>query len=381
MIKYWLKNRLLLDVLIPILSVVILTIAFISPIFANLSQVALAKSLYKSDGLDFDVPSPSYEQIAWLEEEGSIESVFPYFFTKVELRVNGRGRETNVFFSDAFEKLDQTMYCEERLIEKGEENYSNPLLIDYQFARDMDAKIGSIVSVQFGSVRVEFQVSAIYETNTYYENGAVMAKWEGQQKAAIEGISPELTYSGAYIKATDILQCGQYLRAEYKPYGRLRDASEFTSQEAYEMHYNAFMAASYVNEIADFDFKGQAVKAEIEALERSAMQYKIVACIILVVMMLVANFLLWIRRSERGYFKACQLRGETKVWLYYLMSILIQTVMLVGGVILATTVVVVSSSLYIPMDIVATTFSAFVLVLLASVGVTVVENWILIKQK
>jgi hypothetical protein len=264
------KNRILFDILIPIILVIVTAFAFLSPIFSNIGETRLMTSLYENENLDFDIPSPSYEQISQLENESFIESVFPYFYTETDLSINGKTRETNLFFSDAFDKLDQTMYCQARLIEKSSQTYSNPILVDYQFVQDTGATLGSTVSVTLGTIKIDFQVSAIYETNTYYEGGAVMAKWEGLQKDTIMAISPKLVYSGAYVQASDFSQCKNYLETQYKPYGRLRDASEFATPEAYQIHYNAFMSANYANEITNFNVKGQEAMAKAEAKETNA---------------------------------------------------------------------------------------------------------------
>ena len=166
MFKYWMKNRILFDILVPIILVIVTAFAFLSPIFSNIGEARLMTSLYKNENLDFDIPSPSYEQISQLEGESFIESVLPYFYTEADMSVNGKTRETNLFFSDAFDKLDQTMYCQARLIEKSSQTYSNPILVDYQFVQDTGATLGSTVSVTFGTTKIDFQVSAIYETNT-----------------------------------------------------------------------------------------------------------------------------------------------------------------------------------------------------------------------
>ena len=149
------------------------------------------------------------------------------------------------------------MYCKSRLIETAKQDFSNPILVDYQFVQDTGVKIGSTISVSFGTDKIDFQVYDIYETNVYYDGGAVMAKWEGSHKEAIMALSPRLVYSGAYVQATDYQQCKNYFEKEYKPYGRLKDRSDFDTQEAYDIHYNAFMSANYANEITDFSDRGQ----------------------------------------------------------------------------------------------------------------------------
>lgn len=379
MFKYWIKNRAIFDVLIPLAFVVLLAFAFILPVFRNVGEAALTQSLSKSEKLDFDVPSPSYEQIAQLENEDCIESVFPYYYTETSLSVGEKTRQSKLFFSDVFDKLGQTMYCEARLIEKATEEYGNPLLVDYQFIQDTGAKLGSTVSVTLGTSKVDFQIAAIYETNTYYSGGAVMAKWEGAQKDAITAVSLKVVYSGAYIQATDHQQCKRYLEEQYKPYGRLRDESEFATHEAYETHYNAFMSGNYANEITDFALKAQEALPTVQKAERSTVTYKAFACVLLVVVMLAYNLLLWMRKSERKYFAKRRISGDKKILVYYGISTCAQSVLLIVGMLLAALIVPATLALYIPQSVVVSAAATFVAFAVAASLLVWLENVLLFK--
>ena len=380
MFKYWAKNRILFDILLPIILVVVAVFAFIVPMFSNLGEARLNTSLYENEKLNFDIPSPSYDQVSLLENETFIESVFPYFYTKVNLYVDGKARQTNLFFSDAFDKLDQTMYCKSRLIETAKQDFSNPILVDYQFVQDTGVKIGSTISVSFGTDKIDFQVYAIYETNVYYDGGAVMAKWEGSQKEAIMALSPRLVYSGAYVQATDYQQCKNYFEKEYKPYGRLKDRSDFDTQEAYDIHYNAFMSANYANEITDFSDRGQEAFATAKSKKNIANLYTILPHIIMAVVLIVYNLLMWFRKSERGYFSKRKVSGGGNAVVYYLISIFVQAVLIIGGMSVVSFVVPSKMSIYVPSEII---ISKSIISILASALIAVVvaiENMILTQK-
>lgn len=380
MFKYWAKNRILFDILLPIILVVVAVFAFIVPMFSNLGEARLNTSLYENEKLNFDIPSPSYDQVSLLENETFIESVFPYFYTKVNLYVDGKARQTNLFFSDAFDKLDQTMYCKSRLIETAKQDFSNPILVDYQFVQDTGVKIGSTISVSFGTDKIDFQVYAIYETNVYYDGGAVMAKWEGSQKEAIMALSPRLVYSGAYVQATDYQQCKNYFEKEYKPYGRLKDRSDFDTQEAYDIHYNAFMSANYANEITDFSDRGQEAFATAKSKKNIANLYTILPHIIMAVVLIVYNLLMWFRKSERGYFSKRKVSGGGNAVVYYLISIFVQAVLIIGGMSVVSFVVPSKMAIYVPSEII---ISKSIISILASALIAVVvaiENMILTQK-
>lgn len=380
MLKYWIKNRLLCDLAISIVLILLVAFFSILPIFNNAGESALAQSLYKNDKLNFDVPSPSYEQIAELENKEFIESVFPYFYTEVTFSINGANHQSRLFLSDSFNKLEQTMYCKERLIKKADKEYDNPLLVDYKFIKDTGLDLGSLVEISFGSSKVEFKIAAIYETNTYYDGGALMAKWEDLQKDLITAMSQKVVYSGAYIYATDYQQCKNYLEKEYKPYGRLRSESEFATHEAYVTHYEAFMAANYANEITDFTIKKQDVTTSIKKYDQNVTMYTVIACVILLAFPLIVNFLLWFRGSERKYFIQQKLKGSKNIGFYYIMSILMQTVLLLIGVILSINIISSTSKLYIPMEIVQKNMYTFILSIALSTILIIIENMLFVRK-
>ena len=380
MFKYWIKNRFLLDLIVPCVLVLLMVFAFITPMFNGIGEATLMQSIYKNEKMDFDIPSPSFAQIEQLENESFIESVFPYYYTESDVSVNGKTRETNLFFSDAMDKLGQTMYCSSRMIEKSNKDFENPILVDYQFVKDTGAKFGDTVSVTFGTTKIDFQIAAIYETNTYYDGGAVMAYWGGLQKDAIMAMSPNLTYSGAYVQAAQYSQCKQYFDTQYKPYGRLRDASEFATQEAYETHYNAFMSASYANEITDFSVQAKDAASKAESKTDAANRNILLACGIALAVMLIFNLLLWVRGSERVYFAKRKVRGAGNVVVYYLVSTIFQAAILIGGVTAAIMLLPSVSEFYIPTEVVTTKSIIFIIAMAIISIVVLVENMALAKK-
>lgn len=380
MLKYWTKNRMFPDILIPVALLLAITIAFIVPLYETLGEVRLAKSIYENEKLNFDIPSPSFSQISQLESKNAIVSVFPYFYTKINLTVDGKKRETNLFFSDTFDKLDQTMYCKSRLIENGNELYSNPILVDYRFVQDTGAKIGSIVSVTIGVTKIDFQVAAIYETNIYYDGGAVMAKWEGLQKDAITNISPKVVYSGAYVQAADYQQCKSYLETQYKPYGRLKDRSEFATQEAYDMHYNVFMSANYANEITDFTVKKQDAFSKVKAKENTVKLYTLMPIVILTISLIIYNLLMWLRKSEKGYFSRKNMSGGRNLTLYYLISILVQAAIIIGGTIIVIFVTPLNVPFYIPSSAIMSKSVVFIAAVACISVIVAIEDMVLLQK-
>ena len=380
MVKYWIKNRFFLDLIVPCLLVLLVVFAFVSPMFDVIGEATLMQSIYKNEKMDFDIPSPSASQIEQLEQESFIESVFPYYYTEIDVSVNGKERETNLFFSEAMDKLGQTMYCSSRRIEKSNKDFDNPILVDYQFVRDTGAELGDTVSVTLGGTKVDFQIAAIYETNTYYDGGAIMAYWGGTQKQVIMNSSTNLTYSGAYVQASNYSKCKQYLDTQYKPYGRLRDASEFATQEAYEIHYNAFMSSSYANEITDFSVKAKEATLKAEDKMSASNQYVIFACGVALTVMLIFNALMWVRNSERKYFASRKVYGAGNTVVYYLISSIFQAAILIGGITAAMLIIPSVSGFYIPTGVVTTKTIIFIVAIAIISILVLIENMILAKK-
>lgn len=377
MIKYWFKNRLVYDIIVPIVLVAIMIFAFIVPMFNNLAQANQMQSLYNNTKLNFDIPSPSYEQISQLESKEFIEGVFPYYFTKVSVKTSQKTRETNLFLSEAFDKLEQTMYCNARCIQKSKKEHTNPILVDYKFVQDTGAKLDETVSITFGSTKIDFQISAIYETNTNYTNGAVLVKWDGLQKQTITALSPNLTYSGAYVYATNTQQCKQYLQTEYKPYGRLKNPQDFATQEAYQTHYNAFMSANYSNEITDFSVKAQDVKSNVQSKQNTANLYAILVGVIMLVGLVASNFILWLRGSERKYFANRQIKGNKNTVVYYLVSTLTQAAIVIFGILISALVVPSTLTMYVPTAMAMSKTTILIISVAVVMMLVAVENMIL----
>ena len=74
MVRYWTKNRLIFDLIIPAVTVLLVAFAFISPLLEGIGEAALMRGVYANDKLDFNVSTPSHAQIDDLES-------LPFIFT------------------------------------------------------------------------------------------------------------------------------------------------------------------------------------------------------------------------------------------------------------------------------------------------------------
>lgn len=317
---YWVRHRLLFTIILCIASAMVVGLLFA---FSHITQQAgnyNTQSIYKNTDMDFIAPEPSYEQVAELEGTNGIDKVFPFYLTKTQVSVNGVSRTTTVLLSDQFQTVGITMYNDARVIEKASAEIENPIYIDWQFAKDTGAKLGDKVSFAINNEAVEFQIYAIYETNTIYDGGAILAQITAEQAVGIRNNSVNNGYSGMYISAADYSTCRTYLTMDYRPLGRLKDREAFDSDEQYKIHYDAIMSAGYANEITDFRVRETDADAENNAM----MIW--VGAVLAAVIAIVFNVVMRKRGCERAYFtKLCIPKGQD-VKPYYKTSFVFETI-------------------------------------------------------
>ena len=321
--SYWIRHRLVISAGFIVALAVVIGFLFTSPFVSQQSSEYNAQSIYKNTSIDFIVPEPSFEQVAELSGTNGIESVFPFYSTKAQVSVNGTTRSTMVLLSDQFQNVDITMYSEARLIEKADTSFDNPILVDWQFCYDTSAKIGDTVSLVLGGKNIEYQIYAIYETNSVYEGGAILAQISAAEKDAIAQNSKSNGYSGIYVSAGDYSLCRTYLTTDYRPLGRLKDRDQFDSDESYDIHYHAIMDSGYANEITDFRVKANSLDNKPNSLALW------IGAFLAAALLISFNVVMAKRGCEKGYFlKHCIPKGQD-VKPYYVISLFFEAILFI----------------------------------------------------
>ncbi len=318
---YWIRHRMLFTVIFSVVAAMIIGILFVYPYMNQCADAYNSQSIYKNTDIDFIVPEPSFEQVDTLSGQYGIDKLFPYFMTKTQVSVNGEARTTTVLLCDQMQNLDITMYNEERLIEKSNEEFDNPICVDWRFCYDLSANIGDTVSLSIAGKNLEYKIYAIYETNSLYDGGAIMLEMSDEQKSTIIESSKNSGYSGMYISASDYSSCRTYLTSEYRPMGRLKSREQFDSEEQYQIHYDAIMSSGYANEITDFRIR----EKDIEAEENPFMLF--VGAGLAAVLTMAFNLIMRRRGCEKAYFtKHCIPKGQN-VKQYYTLSFCMETLL------------------------------------------------------
>ena len=271
--------------------------------------------------MDFIAPEPAFEQVVELTGKNGIDKVFPFYLTKTQVTVNGTSRTGTVLLSDQFQNIDITMYNDDRLIEKAAEEPSAPILVDWQFCHDTGAKVGDKVSFTINGTVSEFEIYAIYETNSIYDGGAIIAKISTEQADGIRSNSKNGGYSGVYIAADDYNACRTYLTTDYRPLGRLKDRGSFDSDEQYQIHYDAIMSAGYANEITDFRVR----ESTADTASGDIMVW--LGAALVAVLSIAFNIVMAKRGCEKVYFaKHCIPKGQ-EVKPYYKTAFAFETIL------------------------------------------------------
>lgn len=317
---YWTRHRLLPSFILAVAIAAITGFLFVSPFVEQRASSYNAQSVYKNSDTDFIAPEPSFDQVSELPGTNGIDKVFPYYLTKTEVRVNDKSRTTTVLMSDQFQNVDMTMYNGKRLIEKASGSANNPIFADWQFCHDTGAALGDTVSFSLGGSNVEFSIAAIYETNSIYDGGAILAEITPEQKDVIAANAKSNGYSGMYISASDYNACHTYLMADYRPLGRLKDRDQFDSEDQYKLHYDAIMSSGYANEITDFKVR------ENDLDSRQSPLLILIGALFTLAAIIVFNALMANRGCEKGYFKKFCIPKGQNVKSYYTISFVFELI-------------------------------------------------------
>lgn len=364
MAKYWLKNRAIYSLVLAVLIGVLSTILFVQPNVKIHSENLLLTSVYENSSIDYDIPSPTKTQLAEIEALDFVDDAFGYYYTDGSLKVDSKSVKTKIIFGDDLDSLSMTMYNDNRLIYTSQDgSYDNPLYVDYDFYTKNELSIGD--TVYFNNI--EFQIGRVYETNSYY-GSATFIPLVGAQKTYIDSVTT--SYSGAYLKVNDSAKAESYLR-NYKPSGRLKDRSAFSTEEEYQTHYNSWNNASYYNEITSFSSK--LASANIKTESNYILGFVIAALVTIAV-----NVILSMRKNERVYFN--KKKNKSAVCGYYITTVLVDAI-LMGSSLLAGVFIVKNSIIaFVPGQYFSPIIVTAVIATIGAVIINVLYDFIFCKK-
>lgn len=338
------KDRIINNIFV--LSIIIIALNLINafifmPPYINYKSKKYAYSdFYNNFNIDFDIPSPSKNQINELRNLDFVEKVIPYYYANLTLNY-GKNRDSNILFFDSLEDIEY-IYNDNRLINKVNKT-DNFIYVDYYFIKDSKAKLNDTLKTSINGAEIKFSINGIYKENIYYNNGAEASIWKK------EYLNRNIEYSGAFIKSKDISLCRNYLSKEYKPLGRLKSRDNFDTEESYNIHIKAILSGNYANEITDFNLKSE---SDINFIESgyisNIIRYALGIFLVFIIIILINNYFL---SKNKGYFYNRLIMGEKLQNIknsYSLLFIISLIVSIVSNIVLIK-IVVANIEYYIPL--------------------------------
>ena len=342
MVSYWTRQRLLVTIIMCVSLALIMSLLFVFPYVEQRASSYDSQSIYKNTAIDFIVPEPSFDQAQTLPGANGIASVFPFYLTKTTIEINGKTRTTTVLIANQKQSLDGTMYNTDRLVKQSGTTIENPVVIDWKFAQDTGANIGDTLTITIGSSVQEYKISAIYETNSIYENGAILIQVTDEQIDSIQQGSLNNGYSAMYVTASDYDTCRLYLTTEYRPLGRLKTRDQFADDEQYQIHYDAIMSSAYSNEITDFRIRANELDKSISSLPVW------LGAILSMAIVIAFNVIMSRRGCEKPYFTRHCIPNGQDVKPYYILSFVCELACYLIAYAISLIICANSSATYIP---------------------------------
>jgi Na+/melibiose symporter-like transporter len=121
-------------------------------------------------------------------------------------------------------------------------------------------------------------------------------------------------------------------------------------------------------------------KSKAEAKENASTLNTVLPGIIMLVVALVYNALMWLRKSERVYFARRKVSGGGNTFVYYLISTLVQAAVLICGIVVAISFVSSNSTYYIPSFVTMTKSIVFIIITACISVLVAVENMVLAQK-
>ena len=295
---------LLLGTIIMLLVACLCSFVFVKGNLEQASKKNSFESIYVNTTIDYIVPGPSNSQIDELEstEGNGIKAVTPYYETTTAIDINGRSvNGTSILFPFA-EKMNYTPYGSARITNGATELKGGDAVVDQAYLDKAGCGIGDTVSISIGDREYTFKITSVAETNTYYNNGTIALILTEDVVHQFEEAG--IKYSAAYISADDAAACEAYLYSEYKPLSRLKDRSEFDSEDVYNQHLQNFNDADWSKEITNCQENYKVLSVKYENVQTGIWTNIIIMAIIVGLVIIVFNAVLLTNSDMKSFMKA-----------------------------------------------------------------------------
>lgn len=337
MIKYWVKNRLLFELIITAVLSLLFSFAFVFPSNYNCAKIEDDDSIYLNSNIDFQIPSPSISQLGEIKSKPFVNDTFGYYLTKTNI-IGKNNSNINLLMSNQMDSLQLTMFNDSTKIASYSESLiGNIAFLDEIAAKKLNVGVGDELTIAIAGQNLKYTTSTIFRKNMLFSEGTIIVDFVGDIKSIYESNLSSSSYSGAFISVSDISECEKYLKS-YVPLGRLKDRSEFDSDEAYDIYTNAIMSGDYSNEITNFSKLRNIAISELKSAKLNRRLFSYIGAISIGIVYFIMTMILRSRKSENKYFgnvlknkksiityRICSLVTNTSIFL--MLSIVIQLYM------------------------------------------------------
>ena len=267
---------------------------------------------YEKLSVDYIITKPGYGQKKELEALPFIKEVTPYYYTQQTFFHNGKSFNVGLHIIEKDADIGNTPFSQKLLIE-GTLPKGNEVIIDYRTAKAAQAKPGDNAEIYIGDTKLPMRISGIVQTNILISEEAapsVLIFCNDEVKKALDKLTKYLAYSGAYIKAADVIQAGEYLKKSYKAKGEIGDPSWYDNPSDYEYRKNDVENTDYSNTITDVGFlKAKAVSANVEKTDHN--RNNILHAVAIDLVLYFAAWLIILKAEEKDYTK--RINNGTKI--------------------------------------------------------------------
>ncbi len=302
--KKWIKFFLFLEKLVMLALSALCTFTLIRSSVIKEQEKKEFESIYRRSTVSFIVPGPSYVQVEEIRKnaDNGIDAFVPFFETSNPVDIGGKSGKGQTIVLPEADKVESTLYCSKRIVAGKRVDQAGKAIVDQLFAQKNNCKVGDEISLSLSGLTGTFVIGAIVETNTLYDNGTVAVVITDEQAKTLR--SSGAKYSAAYVSSKDYDKCKDYLYKEYKPYGRLKDESEFGGNlEAYEKHVGNFNDADWTKEITNLRDNYNKLSVKYSKIEDGRIRNMIIV-LVTVFVCVVAFDAFVLRKSElRKYFQ------------------------------------------------------------------------------
>ena len=337
MIKYWVKNRLLFEFIITIVLSLLFSFVFVFPSNYNCANIEDNYSIYLNSNIDFQIPSPSISQLGEIKSKPFVNDTFGYYLTKTNI-IGKNNSNINLLMSNQMDSLHLTMFNDSTKIS----SYSDSLIANIAFldeiaAQKLNVGVGDELTIAIAGQNLKYTAGTIFRKNMLFSEGTIIVDFVGDIKSIYESNLSSSSYSGAFISASNISECEKYLKS-YVPLGRLKDRSEFDSDESYNIYTDAILSGDYSNEITNFSELRNIATSELKSAKLNRRLFSYIGAISIGIVYFIITMILRNRKSENKYFgsvlknkksintyRICSL--ITNILIFLMLSIVIQLYM------------------------------------------------------